>query len=165
MTALTSALFFLALVQNAAADPSPHAEHFVKANGVKLHYLDWGGNGETLVLVTGYGTTAHTFDDFAPRFTNRFRVVSFTRRGTTPSERPTSGYDLATLTRDLEALLDLLGVERVHLVAHSFGGPEITSFATLHPDRVISLVFIDAALDFAAGDALMRGPMFSGSLL
>src|SRR4029434_9109022 len=82
---------------------------------------------------------------------------SFTRRGTRPSEMAPSGYDLVTLTSDLEAFLDLLGIQRVHLVAHSFGGTEMTQFATLHPERVMSLVYIDAALDFAAGDAILNG--------
>ena len=36
-------------------DRSPHASHFVTVNGVRLHYLDWGGSGEPLVLIHGLG--------------------------------------------------------------------------------------------------------------
>jgi len=164
---VTGKLLTLALVaflgQNIGekTDTSPHTARFVKVKDVNLHYLDWGGDGEPMVLLTGYGSTAHTFDDFATRFTGRFHVVSFTRRGTSPSERTPSGYDLATLTSDLEGFLNALGFEQVHLVGHSFAGTEMTRFATLHLPRVRSLVYIDAALDFAAGDALMQGPLFS----
>jgi pimeloyl-ACP methyl ester carboxylesterase len=164
VTRIIAALAFVVLVGQNSTDPkdtSPHTEHFVKANGVNLHYLDWGGEGEPLVLVTGYGTTAHTFDDFAPQLIDRFHVVSFTRKGTNPSERTTSGYDLATLTSDLEAFLDVLGLRRVHLAGHSFGGTEMTELATLHPERVISLVYIDAALDLAAGEIVMKDPVVS----
>jgi pimeloyl-ACP methyl ester carboxylesterase len=143
--------------QNSAdeKDASPHMENFVQANGVRLHYLDWGGDGEPLVLLTGYGATAHVFDSLAPRLTKTFRVVAVTRRGRAPSERSSSGYDLATLTSDVRAFLDALKLRRIHLVGHSFAGSEMTEFASLHPERVISLVYFDAALDAAAGEALM----------
>lgn len=149
-------VFVLVAGQNSATDTSPHSEQFVQANGVKLHYLDCGGEGEPLVLLTGYGATAHTFDKLAPRLTKQFRVFALTRRGRTPSDRPSSGYDLATLTADVEQFLNALGLRRVHLVGHSFGGTEMTQFATLHPERVASLVYFDAALDPAAAEVVMK---------
>ncbi len=160
LIAITAFLTLSLLSQAAPAqDASPHTEHFVEANGIRLHYLDWGGEGEPLVMLTGYGTTAHTFDHFASRFADQYRVVSFTRRGTAPSERTVTGYDLATLTADVKAFLDALGFRHVHLAGHSFAGTEMTEFATLHPERVASLVYIDAALDLAAGFALMTDPV------
>ena len=50
----------------------------VEAN-VRLHYLDFGGRGPTLLFLPGLGNTAHAFDDFAPRFTDRYHVVALTR--------------------------------------------------------------------------------------
>jgi len=41
-------------------DTSPHKSGFVQANGVRLHYLDWGGSGETLLFLAGLGHNAHT---------------------------------------------------------------------------------------------------------
>src|SRR5689334_12563787 len=79
------------------ADKSPHKSAFVTVNGVRLHYLDWGGAGETLLFLHGMGGTAHFYDDFAPRFTNQFRVLGLTRRGHGESEMPENGYDTATL--------------------------------------------------------------------
>ncbi len=96
-----------------ASDTSPHTEHFVHANGVTLHYLDWGGAGEPLVFLTGCGAPAHVFDDLAPRFTPAFRAGALTRRGRAPSETPSSGYDLETLTADVLALLEALGFDDV----------------------------------------------------
>jgi pimeloyl-ACP methyl ester carboxylesterase len=137
-------------------DTSPHEEQFVQLNGAKFHYLDWGGSGEPLVLLTGYGATAHVFDSLATRFTKRFHVLAFTRRGRAPSERTATGYDLETLTSDLQGLLDALGLSQVHLAGHSFAGAEMTEFATHHRERVISLVYFDAALDPAAAEAVMK---------
>lgn len=159
---LVSAVCFLIASQGTAnqADTSPHLERFVQANGIRLHYLDWGGEREPLVLLTGYGATAHTFDSLAPRLTKRFHVLALTRRGQPPSERPSSGYDLATLTTDVEAFLRALGLRRVHLVGHSFGGTEMTQFATLHPEHVASLVYLDAALEPSAAQAIMKDNPF-----
>lgn len=142
--------------QQPAPDTTPHTEHYLDANGARLHYLDYGGAGEPLVLLTGYGPPAHVFDQFASRFTNRFRVVALTRRGTSPSSRPISGYDLETLTADILAVSDALKLDRVHLVAHSLGGAEATQLATTRPDRVASIVYLDAALDAAPAEAIRK---------
>ena len=148
------------VVLRGQTDTSPHTEHFVQVNGVRLHYLDWGGDGEPLLLLTGGGAPAHAFDDLAPRFTDTFRVVALTRRGRAPSESPSSGYDLETLTSDVKGLLDALEFERVHLVAHSLGGSEATRLATVYPDRIARIVYLDAALDGAAAEAVMKeGPI------
>lgn len=142
--------------QQPASDTTPHAEHYLDADGARLHYLDYGGAGEPLVLITGYGPSAHVFDAFAMRFTNRFRVVALTRRGTSPSSRPAAGYDLNTLTADILAAIDALKLDRVHLAAHSLGGAEATQLATTRPERVASIVYLDAALDAAPAEAIRR---------
>src|SRR5690348_821526 len=78
-------------------DPTPHTVRFVQvAPGVKLEVLDWGGAGPALVFLSGLQDVAHGFDDFAPRFTDRFHVLGITRRGYGASSRTPTGYDLAT---------------------------------------------------------------------
>ena len=140
----------------AQADVSPHTEHFIPVNGINLQYLDWGGKGDGLLFLTGYGAQAHVFDGLAPRFTSQFRVIALTRRGRAPSDVPPSGYDFDTLTSDIKGLMDALKMTRVHLAAHSFGGTEATRVAALYPDRIASVVYLDAALDPAAGEATMK---------
>jgi pimeloyl-ACP methyl ester carboxylesterase len=137
-------------VAGGQSDSSPHTEAFLEADGVRLHYLDWGGTGEAVVFLTGYGSTPHAFDALAQRLRASFRVVGLTRRGRAPSDTPATGYDLETLSDDVVEVLDALRLTRVHLVAHSFGGVEATQIAALHPHRVASVVYFDAALDPAA---------------
>jgi hypothetical protein len=48
--------------QSPEPDTTPHTEHNLDANGARLHYLDYGGSGEPLLLLTGYGPSAHVFD-------------------------------------------------------------------------------------------------------
>jgi pimeloyl-ACP methyl ester carboxylesterase len=73
-----------------------------------------------------------------------------------PSSRPTSGYDLDTLAADILTVSDALKLDRVHLAAHSLGGAEATQLATTRPDRVASIVYLDAALDAAPAEAIRR---------
>jgi len=155
------ALFTLAVTLTASGgqaepDTTPHAAHYLDANGARLHCLDVGGPGEPLLLLTGYGPSAHVFDRFATRLTNRCRVVALTRRGTLPSSRPSTGDDLGALTADILATIDVLKLDRVHLAAHSLGGAEATPFATRHRDRAASIVYLDAALDAAQAEAVRR---------
>jgi pimeloyl-ACP methyl ester carboxylesterase len=128
-------------------DKSPHKSDFVKVDGIKLHYLDWGGEGDVLLFLAGMGCNAHIFDDFAPRFTDGFHVVAVTRRGHGQSDHPETGFDVDTLTEDIRQFLDMLGVEKVILAGHSLAGIELCHFNVLCPERVLKLIFLDATYD------------------
>ena len=144
-------------------DKSPHKTGFITVNKVKLHYLDWGGAGATLLFLHGMGDTAHRYDDFAPRFTNQFRVLGLTRRGHGESEIPETGYDTATLVEDIGQFLDALKIQGVVLAGHSFAGDELTRFAVVHPDRVIKLVYFDSAYDHSrVPESLRFKPLHGG---
>lgn len=56
-------------------------ERFFDSGGVRLHYIDWGGDGRPLVLLAGLGGSAHIYGGLAPRLASRFRVAGLTRRG------------------------------------------------------------------------------------
>jgi non-heme chloroperoxidase len=133
---------------NAWHDPSPHQVRFVEVDpATRLEVLDWGGTGDTIVLLAGLGNSAHVFDDFAQKLTDRFRVVGITRRGNGASSRPSGGYDISTLTDDVRHVLDALTLRQAHLVGHSIAGDEITTFAGRYPGRLLKAVYIDAAYD------------------
>ena len=125
---------------------SPRSD-FVQVNGIRLHYLDWGGNGPTLIFLTGMGSSAYIFNKFAPRFTDQFRVLALTRRGHGDSDIPETGYDPDTLTEDIRQFMDSLQVEKAILTGHSLAGVELTHFAATHPTRVEKLIYLDALDD------------------
>jgi pimeloyl-ACP methyl ester carboxylesterase len=128
-------------------DTSPHKSAFITVNGVKLHYLDWGGHGKPLLFLTGLGNSAHIYDDLAPKFVNQFRVLALTRRGHGKSDKPEKSYDIDRLAEDVRQFLDMMTIERVTLIGHSMAGDELTRFAGLFPERVDRLVYLDAAYD------------------
>jgi pimeloyl-ACP methyl ester carboxylesterase len=143
-------LLALAACQKPAtwSDPAPHKSGVVTAIGIRLHYLDWGGTGPVLILVHGYGDNAHVFDDLAPAFTDRFRVIAYDRRAHGGSEAKPP-YDVATLTEDLRVLMDSLGIAKASLAGWSMGGDEITAMAGTHPERVDRIVYLEGAYDWA----------------
>ena len=130
-------------------DPSPHHVSFVTVQPqVRLEVLDWGGKGDVALLLAGHGDTAHVFDDFAPRLVaSGFRVLALTRRGFGASSQPDHGYDLISLTSDIVRVIEARQLRRVHLVGHSLAGDEMTRLANTHPDKLQTLVFLDAAYD------------------
>ena len=136
-----------AIAQTNWTDPSPHTVGYITVNRVRLHYLDWGGKDDALVLLHGLGDTSHIYDDLAPKFTNDFRVLGLTRRGHGKSDIPETGYDTATLVEDIRQFLDSMKIKRAVLVGHSFAGDELSRFAVVHPDRVIKVIYFDSAYD------------------
>ena len=128
-------------------DKSPHKSDFVNVNGIRLHYLDWGGEGDVLLFLAGMGCNAHIFDDFAPRFADKFHVMALTRRGHGEFDHPETGYDIDTLTEDIRQFMDALGIEKVIMAGHSMANIELSHFSALYPERVLKLIFLDAAYD------------------
>jgi pimeloyl-ACP methyl ester carboxylesterase len=156
---LGSVLIVLAMnVTAVAGDTSPHRSGLVEANGVRLHYLEWsGGKRGVLLMLAGLGHDAHTFDTFAVRFTDKYRVIALTRRGYGESDTPRTGYDVNTRVEDIRQFLDVLGIPKVTLIGHSVAGDELTAFASAYPARVDKVVYLDAAYDRSKVEALMAG--------
>jgi len=126
--------------------PNPKSD-FVYVNGIRLHYLDWGGSGPTLLFLTGMGSSAYIFNSFAPLFTDKFHVLALTRRGQGDSDYPETGYDADTLIEDIRQFMDSLHVDKAILAGHSLAGVELTHFAATYPTRVEKLVYLDALDD------------------
>ena len=144
-------------------DKSPHKTEFITVNGVRLHYLDWGGKGETLLFLHGWAIRRIFMTTSRRKFTNQFRVLGLTRRGHGESEMPETGYDTATLVEDIRQFLDALKIQRVVLAGHSFAGDELTRFAVAHPDRVIKLIYFDSAYDHSrVPESLRFKPLHGG---
>ncbi len=133
---------------NTSAVPRPDV--FVTLNGVRFHYLDWGGTGQTILFLPGFGDSAHIFDMLARRFIDRFRALGLTRRGHADSEMGASGHDVDTHVQDILRFLDACNIEVVILVGHSMAGAEMTRLAAGFPRRVSRLIYLDAAFDFSA---------------
>ena len=124
---------------------SPHRSDFVHVNGVRLHYLDWGGKGNALIFLAGMGCNAHIFDSLAPRFADAFHVLALTRRGHGEADHPETGYELDKMVEDILQFMDKQGIEKAIFAGHSLAGVELSRINALHPERVLKLVYLDSA--------------------
>jgi pimeloyl-ACP methyl ester carboxylesterase len=123
-------------------------ESFISVNGARLQCLEWGEDGPPLLLIHGLAYGPHDFDDLAPALADQFHVFALARRGCNGSEarRP---YDLRTLSLDLLGALNALKLDKVHLASFSAGGDEMTALATIAPDRVNRIVYLDSGFDYS----------------
>src|SRR5690242_11853594 len=119
-----------------------YQDKFVTANGLRLHYLDYGGVGDSwIVCIHGLTGNAHNFDLLAPHLTPSYRVISIDVRGRGDSEwGPLTEYLPQNYATDLAAMLDAIGVARVNLIGTSMGGVISMMYAGGWPERVERLV-------------------------
>lgn len=123
---------------------------FIKVNGINLHYLDWGGQGTVLLFLTGLGNSVYIYGSIAPRFADRFHVIALTRRGHGDSDCPETGYDIETLTDDIDQFMTALEIDKAVIAGHSMSNLEMCHLSVLHPEKVIKFVFFDANYDRAS---------------
>lgn len=119
---------------------------FIDTNGIRLHYREHGSEGPVLVLSHGLTANCHSFDGLLRYGLADFsRVLTVDLRGRGLSDKPDAGYAMSDHMHDLLGLLDGLGLEKVVLGGHSFGGLLSMFTAYHHPERVQALLIIDAA--------------------
>lgn len=117
---------------------------YVEAAGVRLHVHDTGPrDGPAVVLVHGFGSSLHTWEDWAAVLERTHRVIRFDVPGFGLTGADSTGdYTDARAVAVLRALMDRLGVARASLVGNSMGGKFAWMFAAKHPDRVDKLVLV-----------------------
>jgi pimeloyl-ACP methyl ester carboxylesterase len=130
---------------------------FVETNGIRLHYLEHEGAGPTLVLTHGLSANAHSLDVLAGHLAPSVRVIVFDLRGRGLSDRPET-YSMAAHAADLLGAIDALGLDRVLLGGHSFGGLLTLYLAATAPERIERAVVLDVPAEVDAAVLEQIGP-------
>lgn len=148
MSVTTLCLFLAGSIGLAAAtvvaQEARPVDRFVSVNGLRLHYLDWGGNGPPMILVHGLDRHAHTFDHIAPHFVSRYRVIAVDMRGHGESAwDPEARYLVEDYVRDMEGLVEQLQLRDIVIWGNSTGGRVAQVYAGLHPERVSHMISED----------------------
>jgi pimeloyl-ACP methyl ester carboxylesterase len=107
-------------------------------NGVRLFY-NLTGDGAPLALVHGSWGECVAWDQVLPSLAQRFRVLTYDRRGHSQSERPSTQGSAEEDAADLAALIEHLGLGPTHVVSNSFGGIVALRLAARHPELVRSV--------------------------
>jgi pimeloyl-ACP methyl ester carboxylesterase len=110
---------------------------YVEANGLRFHVAEAGDrSAEPIVLLHGWPQHWYMWRHVIPRLAERYRVICPDLRGFGWSDAPSGGYEKETLVADMVAVMDAMGLDRVKLVGHDWGGYVGFLLALFHPDRV-----------------------------
>jgi len=131
---------------NGAMQPG---EHQAVVNDVRLWYKVAGQAAGTplLFLHGGPGYNSYSFEvQGGKALEGRLRMIYLDQRGSGRSERPWTGaYTVPAMVEDIEALRKQLGVPKLALVGHSFGGALALEYAAAYPQHVSKVVLVSAA--------------------
>ena len=118
---------------------------FIDVGELKMYYALTGSREPVLILSNSLGTDFSLWDPQMAELQQRFRILRYDTRGHGKSSATPGDYTIEQLGRDLLALLDSLGLDRVHFCGLSMGGM-IGMWLGIHaPDRLNRLVLSNTA--------------------
>ena len=121
------------------------ASRFLVVDSLLIHYRD-EGEGEPLLLLHGTFSSLHTFNEWNKHLKKHYRVIRLDLMGFgLTGANETGDYSAANHCRVLKRFLQMLKIERCHVVGNSLGGLLAWEFALRNPQIVDKLVLIDAA--------------------
>ena len=128
--------------------PAPSQSCYAQAGKLKLHYLDYGGEGgRPMLFVHGGAAHAHWFDFVASGFTADHHVLALDLRGHGDSDRADPpAYAYRDYADDVHAFAEALDLEDFTLVGHSMGGVVSLVYAANHSGRLGRLVVVDSRM-------------------
>ena len=112
------------------------------AGGLRVHVAE-AGEGPPLLLLHGWPQHWWMWRDVIPALVARHRVVCADLRGHGWTDAPSSGYGKESLAFDAIALLDALGLERVGLMGHDWGGYIGFLLCLRAPERIERLLALN----------------------
>lgn len=129
------------------------ASKTLRANGLELHYLEWGKpNAPPIVCVHGFTSSAQAFNALARHLQGRYRIIAPDVRGHGESGWAVDGaYGYLDQASDLAAFVHVLGLGRFTLIGTSMGGIIAMAYATTHGGRLNGLVINDIGPEAEAG--------------
>jgi pimeloyl-ACP methyl ester carboxylesterase len=124
-------------------------DRYVRANGLRFHYREWGAAGAPgLLVLHALSGQSWEWDPLAAALADRFRVIALDQRGHGASDWAADrDYAPERMAEDLAALVAALGLERVSIVGHSMGAINAYLLAGRRPALVERLVILDVGPD------------------
>ncbi len=135
----------LSLLALQPVTPAGYVDRTITANGLKIHYLEWGTPGKpAMILLHGIARTAHSFDHIAPHFARDYHVIAMDMRGHGDSGwDPQGAYMVEDYIKEVDALVRHLGLRQVVMLGNSTGGRVVQVYAAMHPETVTKLIVED----------------------
>ncbi|CAM4273101.1 alpha/beta hydrolase [Bacillus manliponensis] len=119
---------------------------FIEFHGYKASVCEWGDkNNPQIICFHGLGSTKLSFIEIAERLKDKYHIISFDLpgHGKTPSFEKDEGYSAFHLTNWIVALLEQIGKETFHILAHSWGASVALHYVAECPEKVNKMVLLD----------------------
>ena len=129
--------------ERSCSEAFQHAE--TVAAGLRFHYL-FQGAGFPVILLSGFPESCYAWRKVIPQLAGNHRVIAPDLPGQGDSDRPTDGYDTATVAKRLDLFLSELGLDRFHLVGHDVGAWVAFTYAATFRSKIETLTLIDAGI-------------------
>ena len=119
-------------------------------DGLEIQLASWPGPEPPVLAVHGVTANGRSFDSIAQGLAGARHLLAMDLRGRGLSDKPARGYSLEAHCRDIDALLDHLGVKQVVLMGHSLGAYVCLAYAATRPTRAAGLIMLDGGADLSA---------------
>ncbi len=120
-------------------------EGYVTSEGFRMHYLEWGKAGRSIVTLHSMMMDAHGLDTFSEAMAKDNRVLAIDLLGHGDSDKPVSKVSLEQHTEAIRGVVRKRKFQEPILVGHSIGGIISIVYAAKHPDEVSRVVLVDIA--------------------
>jgi pimeloyl-ACP methyl ester carboxylesterase len=125
------------------------------STGLQLRYAEQGDReGEAIIFLHAYADSWYWFSRVLPLLSYEYHALAPDQRGHGESDKPGCCYTTDDFAADVDALMDVLGVEKATLVGHSSGGLIAQRVALSYPHRVGRLVLIGAPITLVHNEAV-----------
>lgn len=124
----------------------PAPGKLVEAAGTELHVYAEGQGNQTLVFISGLGTSSpyYDFKVLFEKLSDDYRIAVVERAGYGWSEISSNDRDLKTVLKETRTALKLAGEKGPYvLFPHSLGGLEALYWANLYPEEVSAVIGLD----------------------
>ncbi|MDJ0724237.1 MAG: alpha/beta hydrolase [Prochloraceae cyanobacterium] len=115
----------------------------LKLQDLEISYLEWAKGDKPLLLLHGMADCAAVWSSLGQYLEPSYHIVAPDLRGHGESSKPETDYTCDRAIADLEALMDSLGWDNAHVLAHSWSAKILTVWATKNPKRLRSLILVD----------------------
>lgn len=124
----------------------PYKSHYVEVKGAKMHYVDTGGKGSTIVMIHGQPTWSYLWRNIIPHLEDKHRVIALDLIGFGKSDKPDISYKAPEHAEYLQGFMEQLNLKDITLVIHDWGSILGFNYAATNPDNVKAIAFMEAAV-------------------
>ncbi len=121
----------------------------VKGDGVEINLAVWAGTGKPILFIHGITANCRCWDVFASILSPTHQVIAMDLKGRGQSDKPPTGYSIDHHLKDINCLLDDLGLERAVIAGHSLGAFITLVFGAEYPERTDRIILVDGGGDLS----------------